>query len=139
MRQPNQLHRDSAGASSTTPHAREGDPTRPDTSKQHRPGAAPPRPGGISRDPARRRRALEEHARNVGPTTTPTSPPAPASATETPPRPRSRTSNGPGRLLGVLASWTRRYFAHWRHASTDERGEAIVMVPPRDRRSADRD
>lgn len=139
MRQPNQLHRDSAGASSTTLHAREGDPTRPDTSKQHRPGAAPPRPGGISRDPARRRRVLEEHARNARSQTAPTSQPDPASATEATPRPRSRTSNGLARLLGVLASWTKRYFAHWRHASTDERGEAIVIVPSPDSRRADRD
>ena len=139
MRQPKQMHRDSAAASSTTLHAREGDPTHPDTSKPHRPGAAPPRPGGISRDPARRRRALEEHARNASPAAVPAFQPAPASATEATPRPRSRTSNGPARLLGVLASWIRRYFAHWRHASTDERGEAIVIVPPRDSRRADGD
>ena len=139
MRQPNQLHQGSAGASSTTLHAREGDPTRRDTSKPHRPGAPPPRPGGISRDPAARRRVLEEHARNASPATAPTSQPAPASATEATPRPRSRTSNGPARLLGVLASWMGRYFAHWRHASTDERGEAIVIVPPRDQRSRTQD
>ena len=139
MRQPTQLHRDPAGASSTTLHAREGGPTRPDTAKPHRPGAAPPRPGGISRDPARRRRVLEEHARNATPATAPASPPAPTRATEATPRPRPRTSNGPARLLGVLASWAGRYFAHWRHASTDERGEVIVILPPRDRRPADRD
>lgn len=139
MRLPNALRRETLEASSTTLHAREGDPARPDTSKPHRPGAAPPRPAGISRDPARRRRALEEHARNAAPATAPTSQPAPASAIEATPRPRSRTSNGPARLLGVLASWTKRYLAHWRHASTDERGETIVIVPPRDRRSVDRD
>ena len=139
MRLPNALRRETLGVPSTTLHAREGDPTRPDTSRPHRPGAPPPRPAGISRDPARRRRALEEHARNAAPATAPSSPPAPASTTEATPRPRSRTSNVPARLLGVLASWTKRYFAHWRHASTDERGEAIVIVPPRDRRSVDPD
>ena len=127
MRQPDLLHRDSARTSSTTLQTLEGDPTQPDTSKPHRPGAAPPRPACISRDPAGRRQRGGRRSTD--------SPACSMSATEATPLPRSRTS----RPLRILAAWVKRYFAHWRHASTDERGEAIVIVPPRDRRSRTQD
>ena len=73
---------------------------------------------------------LKEHARNAAPASTQQSTAVAAGEVVASPR---------ARVLGAVAAWARRYFGLWRHASTDERGEVIVILPPPDRRSPDSD
>ena len=128
MRDSTRQPRERAGASSTIVRSHQDYTARPDAPT--RANAPTPPPAGISRDPARRRRLLKEHARNAAPSSAQPAPSAPAADAPTAPQ------RG---LLHTLAAWARRYLALWRYASTDERGEAIVILPPRDRRGRDSD
>ena len=78
---------------------------------------------------------LTEHARNAAPANA--QPPASTTPDRTVASPQAGTR--PQRVLGVVAAWASAYLALWRHASTDERGEAIVILPPPDRRRRDSD
>ncbi len=128
MRDSTRRYRKRAGASSTIVRSHQDDTAHPDAPTRANPPTPPP--AGISRDPARRRRLLKEHARNAAASSAQPAVSAPAADASTAPQPG---------LLRTLAAWARRYLALWRYASTDERGEAIVILPPRDRRGRDSD
>ena len=78
---------------------------------------------------------LTEHARNAAPANA--QPPASTKPGSTVTSPQAGTR--PQRVFSAVAAWPRAYLALWRHASTDERGEAIVILPPPDRLRRDAD